>query len=127
MSPDVTHSIEISVTTEYLPEQSSPDAERYAFAYHITITNAGDLPARLNRRHWVITNGRGEIEEVRGDGVIGQQPVIGPGSHYRYTSGVVLSTPVGSMRGSYQMIASDGERFAALIPIFTLSVPGSLN
>ena len=121
------YSIEISATAEYLPDQSTPDAGRYAFAYHITITNTGDLPARLFSRHWIITDGRGEVEEVRGDGVIGQQPMIGPGAHYRYTSGAILSTPVGSMRGSYQMIASDGERFEAVIPIFTLSVPGSLN
>lgn len=122
-----TYSIEVSVTPEYLPEQSSPEAGRHAFAYHVTLTNTGTVAARLLHRHWIITDGGGHVEEVRGDGVVGQQPLLAPGEHYRYTSGAVLETPVGSMRGSYRMLAADGHHFDALIPVFTLAVPRALN
>jgi ApaG protein len=120
-------SIDVSVVTEYLSDQSNPAAGRYAFAYHVTLTNRGTSPAKLLSRHWIITDGGGHVEEVRGDGVVGEQPTIGPGEQYRYTSGAVLETPVGSMRGSYQMRTPDGRQFDALIPVFTLAMPSSLN
>lgn len=127
MTQALTYSIEVSVTPEYLPDQSSPEARRHAFAYHVTLTNTGTVPARLLRRHWIITDGSGHVEEVRGDGVVGQQPLLAPGEQYRYTSGAILGTPVGSMRGSYQMQAADGHHFDALIPVFTLAAPRALN
>lgn len=127
MNTSNTHLIEVSVTTEYLPGHSNPDASRYAFAYHVTITNTGSAPAKLLSRHWIITDGGGQVEEVRGDGVVGEQPVLTPGQEYRYTSGAVLETPVGSMRGSYKFVAADGASFTGLIPVFTLAMPRALN
>jgi ApaG protein len=127
MSPSSPHSIEVSVTAEYLPEQSNPDARRYAFAYHVTISNTGNKAAKLLSRHWIITDGSGQVEEVRGEGVVGEQPVLAPGQQHHYSSGAVLETPVGSMRGSYQFISSDGTSFSAAIPVFTLALPRSLN
>lgn len=121
------HSVTVTVNAEYLPEQSNPESGRYAFAYHVTLTNTGQTSAKLLSRHWIITNGSGKVEEVRGDGVVGLQPLLEPGQCHRYTSGAVLETPVGSMHGSYQMLASDGCRFEAIIPVFTLAVPRSLN
>lgn len=117
----------VKVRTRYVDEQSEPDSERYVFVYHVTITNQGGQSARLMTRHWVITNGHQEIQEVRGDGVVGEQPLLEPGDSHEYTSGTVLETPVGSMEGSYQMIAEDGSYFDASIPRFTLSVPHSLH
>lgn len=121
------YSITVSVRAEYLPDQSSAESGRYAFAYHVTLTNRGQISAKLLTRHWIITDGSGKVEEVRGDGVVGQQPSIEPGEHFRYTSGAVLETPVGSMRGSYRMIAADGHCFDAAIPVFTLAAPRALN
>lgn len=117
------HQIRVNVQSEFVPEQSDPGNERYVFAYHIAITNEGGEPARLLTRHWVITDGEAKVEEVRGDGVVGQQPQIAPGETYRYSSGAILKTPVGSMQGSYGMIDDAGERFEAPIPVFRLAVP----
>ncbi len=117
------HQIRVNVQSEFVPEQSDPGSERYVFAYHIAITNEGGDPARLLTRHWVITDGEAKVEEVRGDGVVGQQPQIAPGETYRYSSGAILKTPVGSMQGSYGMIDDAGERFEAPIPVFRLAVP----
>ena len=121
------HAIEISVRTRYLADQSSPQADRYVFAYTITLHNVGEVAAQLLTRHWIITDGNGKVEEVRGDGVVGQQPHLEPGDRFEYTSGAVLDTEVGSMHGSYQMLALDGKRFDAPIPAFTLSVPRKLH
>ncbi len=119
--------IRISVQTAYLPEQSEPDAERFVFSYTITIRNEGAVSARLLNRHWVITDANGEVQEVRGEGVVGEQPYLRPGESFRYTSGTVLATPVGSMEGEYEMVADDGERFLAPIAPFSLSVPRTLH
>lgn len=121
------HHIEVTVKTAYVPAQSAPESNRYVFAYTITITNAGVAPARLLARHWVITDSNQKIQEVRGEGVVGEQPYLVPGMSFEYTSGAILETPVGVMRGSYQMEADDGTRFNANIPEFTLSVPRTLH
>jgi ApaG protein len=123
----MSYSIEVEAEPAYIAAQSDPDENRYVFSYTITIRNTGDMAARLKTRHWVITNANGEVQEVRGDGVVGEQPHIKPGEGYQYTSGSIMETPVGSMRGSYQMVADDGTEFGADIPTFTLAVPGSLN
>ena len=119
--------IRISVQTAYLPEQSEPDAERFVFSYTVTIQNEGAVSARLLNRHWVITDANGEVQEVRGEGVVGEQPYLRPGESFRYTSGTVLATPVGSMEGEYEMVADDGARFLAPIAPFSLSVPRTLH
>ena len=119
--------ISIAVDTRYLEDQSDPDEQRYVFAYTITIRNRGTVPAKLLGRHWVITDANGKVQEVRGDGVVGEQPHLMPGQGFRYTSGAVLETPVGSMQGSYQMLADDGVQFDALIPAFTLAIPGKIH
>lgn len=124
---DPRYQVDVSVTTRFLPEQSQPEQNRYAFSYSISIHNAGDLPAKLLSRHWLITNGDGQVQEVRGSGVIGQQPLIAPGATHSYSSGTVMTTRVGTMQGSYQMLASDGKKFDALILPFRLAVPGSLH
>ncbi len=121
------HHIEVSVRTSYLPGQSTPDQNRYVFAYTITITNTGNTPAKLLARHWVITDANSQTREVRGEGVVGEQPHLQPGASFEYTSGTVLETPVGTMRGSYRMEADDGTRFDAEIPSFTLSIPRTLH
>ena len=121
------HQIQIDVRTVYLPGQSAPDQNRYVFAYTITITNSGSVPARLVTRHWVITDANEQTREVRGEGVVGEQPYLLPGTSFQYTSGTILETPVGTMRGSYQMIADDGTQFDAEIPVFTLSIPRTLH
>lgn len=121
------YSIDVQAKPTYISSQSDPDEERYVFSYTITIKNTGQAAARLLTRHWVITNANGEVQEVRGEGVVGEQPYLKPGEAYQYTSGSIMETPVGSMRGSYQMIADDGTEFDAEIPMFTLAVPGSLN
>ena len=121
------HKIDVSVETRFLDEQSAPRENRFVFAYTITISNHGEVPARLLTRHWVITDANGKVQEVRGDGVIGEQPWMRPGDDFRYTSGAVLETAVGTMRGSYEMLADDGTRFDAAIPEFTLSVPRTLH
>jgi len=119
--------ISISVQTAYLPEQSEPDAARFVFSYTITIRNDGRDPARLLNRHWVITDANGEVQEVRGEGVVGEQPYLQPGEGFQYTSGAILETAVGSMKGSYQMLADDGVTFDAEIPPFVLSIPRTLH
>ncbi|MCO7514134.1 Co2+/Mg2+ efflux protein ApaG [Pseudomonas guariconensis] len=124
---DPRYQIDVSVVTRYLTEQSDPDNDRFAFAYTITVQNNGSVKARLMSRHWLITNGDGEVEEVRGAGVVGQQPLIEPGQSHTYSSGAVITTRVGTMQGSYQMLAEDGQHFDALIAPFRLAVPGALH
>lgn len=119
--------INIEVATDYVDDQSEPDVGRYVFAYTITISNRGSLPAKLLSRHWVITDANGKVQEVRGDGVVGEQPHLHPGDKFRYSSGAVLETPVGAMQGSYRMKADNGTDFDAPIPPFTLAVPGMLH
>ena len=121
------HAFDIEITTRFLDEQSRPGEDRYVFAYTISIRNTGDIPARLLDRHWIITDANGRVEEVRGDGVVGEQPLLHPGEHFEYTSGAVLETSVGTMQGSYGMLADDGTRFEAPIPAFTLAVPRTLH
>jgi len=123
----MSHSIRVAVETSYLAEQSDPESRRFVFTYTITIRNEGSTPAKLLRRHWLITDADGKVQEVHGDGVVGEQPHLQPGQGFRYTSGAVLETPVGSMQGSYQMLADDGERFDAPIPAFTLAIPGTIH
>ena len=122
-----THAIEVIVATRFLDEQSLPDDDRYVFAYTIRIRNAGTEPARLLARHWVITDADGKVQEVRGDGVVGEQPRLEPGEQFEYTSGAVLTTPLGTMQGSYRMVADDGTEFDAPIASFTLSIPRTLH
>ena len=124
---DPRYQIDVSVTTRYLPAQSQPEQSRYAFSYKVTIVNNGELPAQLLSRHWIITDGDGRVQEVRGAGVIGQQPHIAPGASNTYSSGTVMATQVGTMQGSYQMLAEDGKRFDAIIAPFRLAVPGALH
>jgi ApaG protein len=121
------YEIRIEVSTKYIVGQSEPDVGRYVFSYTITIENLGDLPARLLSRHWVITDANGKVQEVTGDGVVGEQPHLNPGETFRYSSGAVLETPVGAMQGSYRMEADNGTNFDAPIPPFTLAVPGVLH
>lgn len=117
----------IDVETTYVQEQSSPEDNRYVFAYTITITNQGSVPAQLMSRHWVITDANNKVQEVRGEGVVGEQPYLPPGETFRYTSAAMLETPVGCMEGEYQMVAEDGVEFDALIPVFNLSTPNILH
>ncbi|AXO63296.1 Co2+/Mg2+ efflux protein ApaG [Ectopseudomonas oleovorans] len=124
---DPCYQIDVSVTTRYLAAQSQPEQSRYAFSYTVTIVNNGELPAQLLSRHWIITDGDGRVQEVRGAGVIGQQPHIEPGASHTYSSGTVMTTQVGTMQGSYQMLAEDGKRFDATIAPFRLAVPGALH
>lgn len=128
-SPPVAASyrIAVDVDTSYVEDQSDPRDNRYVFSYTITIRNEGEVPARLLTRHWVITDANGKVQEVRGDGVVGEQPHLQPGQGFRYSSGAILETPVGAMYGSYQMLADDGRRFDAPIAPFTLAIPGSLH
>ena len=119
--------ISIDVATDYVDEQSDPDTGRYVFAYTITIANQGSVAARLLSRHWVITDGNGNVQEVNGDGVVGEQPYLSPGEEFRYSSGAVLETPVGSMQGRYRMQSDNGKDFDAPIPAFTLAVPGLIH
>lgn len=121
------HRLAITVATRYLHADSVPADERYAFAYTIRIRNDGAVPARLLGRRWVITDAVGDVREVDGEGVVGEQPWLRPGEEYTYTSGAVLPTPIGTMYGSYRMLADDGTRFEAPIPPFTLCVPHSLH
>jgi ApaG protein len=121
------HRIRIDVTTDYIDDQSKPDEDKYAFAYTITIRNEGQVAARLLARHWLITDANGKVQEVRGEGVVGENPHLQPGQGFRYQSGAVLETPVGAMQGSYQMVADDGTQFDAPIPPFRLAMPGILH
>ena len=127
MSEDTKYAIKISANAFFLPEQSDEDNDQYVFAYTIKITNIGTMPAKLISRHWVITDADNKIQEVRGVGVVGEQPVLGPGESFEYTSGSSLETSVGTMRGTYQMAADDGTKFDAIVPEFTLSVPRILH
>ena len=127
MAESKKYEITVTVRTAYLPEQSDESINRYVFAYTITIANTGTMPAQLISRHWIIADGEGSVQEVRGLGVVGEQPLLKPGESFEYTSGTAISTPVGSMKGTYQMVAEDGLRFDATIPEFVLSVPRVLH
>ena len=127
MVEDKKYEINVIVRTSYLPEQSDETLDRYVFAYTITIANTGTVAAQLISRHWIIADGGNDVQEVRGLGVVGEQPLLKPGDSFEYTSGTAISSPVGSMKGSYQMVAEDGLRFDASIPEFTLSVPRTLH
>lgn len=121
------YDVQVSAQAVYVPERSDPDQDRYFFAYTITIRNVGTMAAKLLTRHWIITDGSGAEQEVRGDGVVGEQPHLAPGQGFEYTSAAVIETPVGSMHGSYQMVADDGTRFDAEIAPFRLAVASSLH
>jgi ApaG protein len=125
MSVAITQGIRVSVRSRFLPEQSK--GGRYAFAYTVRIENLGGSTAQLKSRHWIITDGNGRREEVRGDGVVGNQPVLRPGEKFEYTSGAILQTPHGSMQGTYRMVAEDGRAFDAEIAPFPLTQPGAVN
>lgn len=124
---DNTYNVQVEVEPAYIPEQSDPSNDNYVFSYTVTIRNVGEIPAKLLTRHWIITDGDGQVQEVKGDGVIGEQPHLQPGEGFQYTSGTFMNTPVGTMSGSYQMLADDGVHFEADIPSFTLSVPNILH
>ena len=121
------YNIQVEVETTYIQDQSAPDDNRYVFAYTITITNQGSIAAQLLNRHWIITDANNKVQEVRGEGVIGEQPYLQPGDSFRYTSAAMIETPVGCMQGEYQMIADDGFEFDAEIPAFNLSTPNTLH
>jgi len=123
----VDHKIRIEVETSYLEEQSDPHQERYVFSYTITIRNEGRVPAKLLSRRWLITDANGKVKEVRGEGVVGEQPYLQPGQGFQYSSGAVLETPVGAMEGAYTMKADDGQEFDAPIAPFRLAMPGLLH
>lgn len=127
MAESKKYDIQVIVRTAYVPEQSDPDNDRYVFAYTVTIANEGTASAQLISRHWLITDAENQTQEVRGLGVVGEQPFLRPGESFEYTSGTSLGTPVGTMRGSYQMVAEDGQKFDAEIPEFTLSMPRVLH
>jgi ApaG protein len=126
-SEAVTKGVRVTVESQYLPEQSHPMSQRYVFAYTVRIANEGDQIVQLRSRHWVITHGDGHVEEVRGPGVVGEQPRLPPGHGFQYTSGCVLTTPRGTMHGSYQMEPESGEEFDVEIAEFALEMPFSLN
>jgi ApaG protein len=119
--------IDVDVRTQYIEDQSSPDENRFVFSYTITIRNTGSLAAKLLTRHWIINDANGNVQEVHGEGVVGEQPYLRPDESFEYTSGTVIETPVGSMQGSYQMITDEGMAFDANIPAFTLSLPNALH
>jgi ApaG protein len=121
------YNIKVKVASAFIEGQSDAAQDRYVFAYTVTIHNAGSVPAKLLTRHWIITDSNSKVQEVRGDGVVGEQPHLRPGEGFQYTSGTVLETPVGTMRGSYQMLADDGTEFDAEIDAFTLSIPRVLH
>ena len=127
MSDTTTRGIRIQVKSTYLPERSSPREDQYLFAYHIRISNVGDETAQLISREWIITSAEGEVERVKGPGVVGEQPVLQPGASFEYTSYCPLKTSVGSMQGTYQMVTADGEKFDAVIEPFTLAAPHALH
>lgn len=121
------YQIDIAVETAYIEEQSAPDDDRYVFAYTITIENTGAVPAKLISRHWIITDASARVQEVRGAGVVGEHPHLAPGESFRYTSAAMIETPVGTMHGSYQMVADDGTEFDAPIAAFRLSIPNIMH
>ena len=121
------YEIDIEVETSYMAEHSEPDEDRYVFAYTITLVNKGSISATLLSRRWVITDSENHTEEVEGDGVVGEQPTLQPGEGFRYTSGTVIETPVGTMHGIYRMVAEDGQTFDTNIPEFVLSAPRVLH
>ena len=127
MTLEIPHQIAVQVETDYVENQSVPEKHRYVFSYTITIRNNGSEAAKLLNRHWIITNADGKVQEVKGEGVVGEQPQLKPGESFRYTSGTVLDTPVGSMQGTYDMVDNLGNHFDALIPAFSLARPGSLH
>ncbi len=124
---DEKYNIRVTVDTVYVEDQSDPETGRYVFAYTITIENSGSITARLLNRHWIITDASGQVQEVKGEGVVGEQPILQPGGTFRYTSAAMIETPVGTMTGSYEMVADDGVRFDAEIPAFKLSAPNLLH
>ena len=117
------YQITINVDTTYLADQSDPSSDRYVFSYTISIANTGTVAAQLISRHWIITDADNVVQEVKGLGVVGEQPLLRPGESFEYTSGTAMATPVGTMRGTYQMVAEDGNKFDAEIPQFTLAMP----
>ncbi|MGQ4660103.1 Co2+/Mg2+ efflux protein ApaG [Lysobacter sp. F6437] len=127
MERSTEYAVDIDVATRYLDDQSEPSQDRYVFAYTIQIRNRGTVGARLLSRHWVITDANGKVQEVKGEGVVGEQPWLQPGEGFEYTSGAVLETDLGTMEGSYAMLADDGTGFDAPIPAFTLTVPRTLH
>jgi ApaG protein len=127
MNNESAHKIKVKVDTAFVESQSNIDQNRYVFAYTVTIQNEGTIPAKLLTRHWIITDSNGKIQEVSGEGVVGEQPHLRPGEGFQYTSGTMLETPVGTMQGSYQMVADDGTEFDAEIKPFTLSIPRVLH
>ena len=127
MADDKRYEITVVTKSAYLADQSDPAKSQYVFAYTISLTNTGNVTAQLISRHWYITDGEHRVQEVKGLGVVGQQPVLKPGESFEYTSGASIPTPVGTMRGAYQMVGEDGQTFEASIPLFTLSVPRTLH
>ncbi len=127
MADSKKYEIQVNTQVEYIPDQSSEEQDRYVFAYTITITNTGSIAAQLISRHWIITDATNSVQEVRGLGVVGEQPLLKPGESFEYTSGSAIATPVGTMKGSYQMVAEDGTKFDAQITEFTLSMPRVLH
>ena len=127
MAEGTKYHISINVNTTYLPDQSDPPSDRYVFAYTVTIANTGTVAAQLISRHWIITDAENVTQEVKGLGVVGEQPLLQPGESFEYTSGTAMATPVGTMRGTYQMVSEDGKKFDAEIPMFTLSMPRILH
>lgn len=127
MSEATTRAVRVLVRSAYVPDRSSPEDGFYFFAYRVRITNTGEVPVKLISRHWIITDGSGRVEEVKGPGVVGEQPLLTEGQSFEYTSACPLSTPVGSMHGTYQMLTAEGEMFDARIAPFTLAEPNALN
>jgi len=127
MAENPIYAIDVAAATQYLAGQSDEAAGRFVFAYTITLRNTGSVAAQLISRHWIITDAQGQVQEVRGRGVVGAQPLLEPGQSFEYTSGAAIATAVGTMKGAYQMVATDGTRFEAPIPEFTLSVPRVLH
>ena len=125
--PNKKHDISVTTRTVFIPDQSDAEKGRYVFAYTITITNTGSLGAQLLSRHWVITDADSLVQEVKGEGVVGEQPFLRPSESFQYTSGTAIATPVGTMRGTYQMVGEDGVKFDAAIPEFTLAIPRVLH
>ncbi|MCX9158239.1 Co2+/Mg2+ efflux protein ApaG [Niveibacterium sp. 24ML] len=127
MTQSTTPAIAVTAQAQYIEDQSAPEEGRFVFSYHVTIENTGEIPAQLISRHWVITDADGRVQEVRGVGVIGEQPRLEPGEAFEYTSGCALATPVGTMRGAYQMVTDAGSKFEAAIPEFVLAAPRKLH